>query len=68
MTLAIDFGTCNTVLARWNAAARRVDTLRLDRIGKSYQYRTPGSAEQRESAVIPTLVHYGEGNTLSNGA
>ena len=68
MTLAIDFGTCNTVLARWNAAARRVDTLRLDRIGKSYRYRTPSSTEERESAVIPTLVHYGDGNTLRSGA
>lgn len=68
MTLAIDFGTCNTVLARWNAATRQVQTLRLDRIGKTYRYRTPGLAAERESAVVPTLVHYGEGNTLSTGA
>ena len=44
MTMAIDFGTCNTVLARWNAATRRVDTLRLEEIGKTYRYRAPGAA------------------------
>src|ERR1039458_369600 len=68
MTMAIDFGTCNTVLARWNAATRRVDTLRLDEIGKTYRYRAPGAANERESAVIPSLVHYGENNALSTGA
>ena len=68
MTMAIDFGTCNTVLARWNAATRRVDTLRLEEIGKTYRYRAPGAANERESALIPSLVHYGEGNALSTGA
>ena len=68
MTMAIDFGTCNTVLARWNTATRRVDTLRLEDIGKTYRYRAPGAANERESAIIPSLVHYGEGNALSAGA
>jgi len=68
MTMAIDFGTCNTVLARWNTATRRVDTLRLEEIGKTYRYRAPGAANERESAIIPSLVHYGEGNALSTGA
>src|SRR3990170_76878 len=68
MTMAIDFGTCNTVLARWNAATRRVDTLRLEEIGKTYRYRAPGAANERESAIIPSLVHYGEGKALGPGA
>src|SRR3990167_9402630 len=68
MTMAMDFGTCNTVLARWNTATRRVDTLRLEEIGKTYRYRAPGAANERESAVIPSLVHYGESNALSIGA
>ena len=68
MTMAIDFGTCNTVLARWNTATRRVDTLHIDEIGRTYHYRAPGTTEERKSAVIPSLVHYGEGNALSIGA
>lgn len=68
MTLAIDFGTCNTVLARWNPATRRVDTLRPEKMSKVYRYRPPGAQRERESAVIPSLVHYGEGNTLRTGA
>ncbi len=68
MTLAMDFGTCNTVLARWNAATRRVDTLRPEGMSKVYRYRAPGAMTERESAVIPSLVHYGEGNTLRTGA
>src|SRR3972149_1593690 len=68
MTMAIDFGTCNTVLARWNTATRRVDTLRLEEIGKTYRYCAPGAANERESAIIPSLVHYGKGNALRTGA
>lgn len=68
MTMAIDFGTCNTVLARWNTATRRVDTLRLEEIGRTYRYRAPGAQNERESAVVPSLVHYGEDNALSIGA
>ncbi|MCM8594259.1 Hsp70 family protein [Accumulibacter sp.] len=68
MTLAIDFGTCNTVLARWNSATRSVETLRPQGMSRIYRYRLPGAASERESAVIPSLVHYGEGNTLRTGA
>ncbi|CAK0744469.1 conserved hypothetical protein [Gammaproteobacteria bacterium] len=67
MTIAMDFGTCNTVLARWNAATRKVETLRLDNMTKIYRYQPPGATEERESAVIPSLIHYGEGNTLRTG-
>ena len=68
MTIALDFGTCNTVLARWNAATRSVDTLRLGELARVYDYRVPGAHAARRSAVVPSLVHYGEGNTLRAGA
>jgi len=68
MTLAMDFGTCNTVVARWNPAARQVETLRFGGLSRVYGYQTPGVASRRTSAVIPSLIHYGEGNTLSVGA
>src|ERR1035437_2082400 len=68
MTVAIDFGTCNTVLARWNTVTRRVDTLRLEEIGRTCHYRAPDATNERESAIIPSLVHYGEGSALRIGA
>ena len=68
MTLALDFGTCNTVLARWNAATRQVETLRLGSLTRLYRYHPPGGSAARESAVVPSLVHYGEGQTLRVGA
>lgn len=68
MTLALDFGTCNTVLVRWNAAMRRAETVCLDGLTKTYRYRLPGDDAARESAVIPSLAHYGEGHTLRVGA
>lgn len=72
MTMAMDFGTCNTVLARWNPATRQVETLRLGDMSKVYRYRPPGGnlapGEVRESTVVPSLIHYGENNTLRAGA
>lgn len=68
MTLAMDFGTCNTVLVRWNPATRRAETLRLDGLTKTYSYRLPGENIAQASAVIPSLAHYGEGHTLRTGA
>ncbi|WP_435626913.1 Hsp70 family protein [Candidatus Ferrigenium straubiae] len=68
MTLALDFGTCNTVLVRWNPATRRAETLRLDGLTKTYRYRLPGENSVQESAVIPSLAHYGESHTLRTGA
>jgi len=68
MTLALDFGTCNTVLVRWNPATRRAETLRLDGLTKTYRYRLPGENDMQEAAVIPSLAHYGEGHTLRTGA
>jgi len=68
LTLALDFGTCNTVLVRWNPATRRAETLCLDRLTKTYRYRLPGENTMQEAAVIPSLAHYGEGHTLRTGA
>ena len=68
MTLALDFGTSNTVLARWNPATRGVETLRLDNLSRIYRYWPPRAALARESAVVPSLIYYGEGNTMRAGA
>jgi molecular chaperone DnaK (HSP70) len=67
MTLALDFGTCNSVLARWNAATRQVETVKLDKLSRTYVYRPPGG-EARQSSVIPSLIHYGRGGRVLAGA
>lgn len=67
MTMAIDFGTCNTVIARWNNALRRVETPRFENMTKIYRYLPPTATLERESAVIPSLIHYGEGDNLYTG-
>lgn len=66
--MALDFGTSNTVLARWNPMTRGVETLRLDQLTRVYRYWPPRAALARESAVVPSMIHYGEGNTLRAGA
>ncbi|MEM1255276.1 MAG: Hsp70 family protein [Cyanobacteria bacterium P01_H01_bin.21] len=47
MVLAIDFGTSNTVLCRWNAATQSSEVLALDAIAQ----RTSGAA------VVPSLLY-----------
>ncbi len=61
MPIALDFGTCNTVIARWNPAARRADTVMIDGLCRRFRYRVAG--REAEAAVLPTLIHYGEGGT-----
>ena len=46
MPMAMDFGTCNTVFARWNAAAGRADLVALGRPHLSDPYFTLHAAAQ----------------------
>jgi molecular chaperone DnaK len=68
MIMAIDFGTCNTVMARWNTATKQVETLPLENLTKAYAYRPADAPEERRSLVVPSRVHYGEKGTLRAGA
>ncbi|NEP54428.1 MAG: Hsp70 family protein, partial [Moorea sp. SIO3C2] len=47
MVLAIDFGTSNTVLTRWNAATQSAEVLPLDAIAQRYG----------DIAVVPSLLY-----------
>ncbi len=58
MAMALDFRTCNTVLARWNAAANRAELLYLDGIGRRFSYRIDGERTEQQAPVIPSLIHY----------
>lgn len=55
MALAFDFGTCNSVVARWNEALKDIETPELPNLGILYSQR--GDADAR---VIPSLIHFGE--------
>ena len=59
MPLAIDFGTCNTVIARWNEALNDVEVPSVTELTKTFTYRLPGADRVAEAKVIPSLIHYG---------
>lgn len=63
MPIAIDFGTCNTVVARWNEALDDVEVPSYADLTKVFRYVTPGRQGQVETRVIPTLLHYGKEGT-----
>ncbi len=63
MPIAMDFGTCNTVFARWNVAANRVELVGIGGLSRRFPYRLPGDRADRTAHVVPTLIHYGEGGT-----
>lgn len=67
MPIAIDFGTCNTVIARWNETRAAVEQIRLDTISRRFPYTLPDGLAAKEAWVIPSLIHYGEGETRAIG-
>jgi molecular chaperone DnaK (HSP70) len=62
MAFAMDFGTCNTVFARWNVAARRPDLISIPGLSRQFAYRLPGAPRDSIANVVPSLLHYGEGD------
>jgi molecular chaperone DnaK (HSP70) len=62
--VAIDFGTSNTVLARYNETAERAETIRIPEVSGELRYRLkPGGAEHAVW-VVPSVIHYAEKETL----
>ena len=55
MALAFDFGTCNSVVARWNEALNDIETPELPNLG--ILYPQPGENDAR---LIPSMIHFGE--------
>ncbi len=68
MTIAFDFGTCNSVVARWNPAANAVEVPMIPNLTRRYSYRLPGEANEHQALVIPSLIHYGAGDHYKLGA
>ena len=45
MALAIDFGTCNTVIAQWREGHREAAVIRVDGLSRRFTHRLPGGGE-----------------------
>ena len=68
MPLAIDFGTCNSVVASWREGRREAEVVRVEGLSRRFVHRLPGDdGGEREAHVIPSLIHYGERDSLLFG-
>jgi molecular chaperone DnaK (HSP70) len=67
MTIALDFGTCNTVIARWNEGRDDVEVPSIRELTKTFPYLIPGKNTTLHAKVIPSLIHYGEGDSAVVG-
>ena len=62
--IACDFGTGNTVLARYNESLGRAVTIEIPGITSAMRYiLSPGEPEQVVH-VVPSAIHYAEQETL----
>ncbi|MFB3788407.1 MAG: Hsp70 family protein [bacterium] len=62
--VSVDFGTSNTVLARFNETTQRVETLDIPGIASEMRYRLTQDGPEQFVHVIPSLIHYSETETL----
>jgi molecular chaperone DnaK len=62
--VAVDFGTCNSVLARHNEATGRAETIEIPGISSRMAYRLKPDGPEFFAWVVPSLIHYSETETL----
>lgn len=62
--VAIDFGTSNSVLARFNETLERAETVRVPGISSELRYRLKPGEGEHGVWVIPSVIHYAEKETL----
>src|ERR1035437_6542726 len=62
--VAIDFGTSNTALARYNETRERAETIRIPEVSSELRYRLKPGGEEHSVWVIPSVIHYAEKETL----
>ena len=54
MSLSMDFGTCNSVIARRNEGDGRIDVVHLAGLSQKYPYRpSPGEEERPLPSCLP---------------
>jgi molecular chaperone DnaK len=62
--VAVDFGTGNTVLARFNETLGRAETIEIPEISTTLRYRWRSDIPEQLVHVVPSLIHYSETETL----
>lgn len=62
--IAVDFGTSNTALARFNETTGRAETIRVPEIGAEMRYRLSGDGPEHSVWVVPSVIHFAEKETL----
>jgi len=55
--VAIDFGTSNTVLARYNETTERAETIRIPQISSELRYWLTPDGEEHTVWVVPSVIH-----------
>ena len=62
--VAVDFGTSNTVLARYNETLQRAETIEIPGISRPMRYRLAPEQPEQVVQVIPSLIHYSDAEVL----
>ncbi len=62
--VAIDFGTSNTVVARFNETTQCTETVEIPGITSEMRYRLTPESPEEVVHVAPSLIHYSETETL----
>lgn len=62
--VAVDFGTGNTVVARFNEATGEPETLEIPGITTGFPCQERPDEPERLAHVVPSLIHYSEQETL----
>lgn len=62
--VAVDFGTGNTVLARFNESLGRAETILIPGITSPFRYRLRHDAPEQVVHVVPSMIHYSDRETL----
>lgn len=62
--VSVDFGTCNTVIARYNEAAQRAESIEITDITTPYEWQARPGEARHVVHVTPSLIHYAADATL----
>jgi molecular chaperone DnaK len=62
--VAVDFGTGNTVLARFNETTQQTETMQIPGITTEFRYRLRSDKPEQVVHVVPSLIYYSETETL----
>ena len=62
--IAVDFGTSNTIIARQNTVTGGAESIEIPGMSIEMQYRPISGGPPQTVYAVPSLIHYGEGETL----